>query len=179
MGDWPQGQDFNRVTISSCSLESLGAFVAATRSASTNSVAWPAANRAFFVPFVVYTPVVIAKMFFENGATINGAFDIGIYDSQANRLVSSGSTAHSGANAFQTVDISDTTLIPGVYYMALCFDGTTATVRSYTGSVAPLWGAAGVLMQDLGSVTLPNPATFAAYAGTLCPHVTLTARTLI
>lgn len=177
MSDWQQGQDFNRVTIGVDSPESLGLDLA-NASLSVASGAWPAANRCMFLPFVVYQPLIAVKMGVINGTTASGNLDIGIVDDQQNRLVSAGSTAQAGTTQLQVVDITDTLLEPGVYYMALSMDGTTGT----TGRWAVPLGEAramGILSQSLGSVAIPNPVTFAAAQDAYVPAMFLTARTVV
>jgi len=67
-----------------------------------------------------------------NGATVSGNFDIGIYDDQQNLIAHSGSTAQAGTTQWQVVAVS-AAFDPGVYYMALAFDNTTATTYGVSG----------------------------------------------
>lgn len=179
MGDFAQAQDYNRVTIHTGSPECIGPLMAQQAAQCTTSAAWPSANLAIFVPFLVHTQIIAVKMFTSNGATASGNIDIGIYDSGQNRLVSMGSTAQSGTSAIQTFDIADTLLEPGVYYMALSQSGTTGTFLSSAQIPLPDIRSFGILSQALGSVTLPDPATVAAIANAYIPLFGLTARSLI
>ena len=131
---------------------------------------WPAANRAIFLPFMVESAVTAYMMAIE--VTVqSGNCDIGIYDVLgATRLVSTGSTAV-GAVGIQTFDITDTLLLPGVYYAALNVDNITAAVARST-SVSALWlQSVGVQQQAVGAVTLPNPATLANPASAYLPNI--------
>lgn len=177
MSDWIQSQDFNRVTIGVDSPESLGLDLA-NAALSPASAAWPAANRCIFVPFVVYTPLIAVKMGIRNGSTASGNFDIGIVDDQQSRLVSAGSTAQAGTTAVQSIDITDTALVPGVYYMALCMDGTTGTTFAWATPLGEA-RASGVLSQSVGAVAIPNPVAFAAAQDAYIPSMFLTTRTLV
>lgn len=178
MADFPaQSQDYNRVTITTGSPESVGVEMVSTTLTVNTAVAWPSANRAIFVPFLVFNPLVAVKMFIANGSTVSGNVDVGIYDTGGSRLVSSGSTAHAGTSATQVFDITDTTLNPGVYYFAVAMDNTTGTIKALTSAVG-ICSACGVLSQST-AFALPSPATFAAAADAYIPLVGLTARTVV
>lgn len=176
MGDWPQGQDFNRVTIAASSLESIGPMLASMGLNQNAAVTWPAANRAIFVPFLVYQPVVVVKLFTIVG-TSSGNIDVGIYDTGANRLVSAGSTAMAGTNTIQIFDVTDTTLNPGSYYFAVALDNNSGSLQAAAPAVA-VASAIGVLSQST-AFALPATATFAAAQDACAPAVGLTARTTV
>lgn len=134
---------------------------------SPGSLAWPSANLALAVPVAVNFPVLVTKFYVYNGATAADNLDIGIYDAEWHRLVSTGSTAQVGISANQVVDVTDTWLLPGLYYLALAMDGTTGTVTRFSpdGRRGRAIGAA-----QMGSA-LPLPATFvpAAWAQSTYP----------
>lgn len=140
--------------------ESLGDVLAAVASAAPASATWPSANQAVYIPFGVTRTVTAYRAFVYNGTAVSGNFDIGIYDSAGARVVNSGSTAQSGTSANQEVDIADTQLTPGLYYMALVFDNTTATTFRVTPGTQ-LLRQAGVMLQAT-AFTLPATLTFAA-----------------
>lgn len=177
--NWRRIQDYNRVTIAHDSIpDSIGMELQANAGSSVAAALWPSANRAIYVPFVVFQPLIAVKMGVRNGNAVSGNVDVGIYDDQQNRLVSMGSTAQAGTAAIQSFDITDTLLQPGVYYMALCVDNTTAQIQGAAISALAA-GAAGVLSQSVGAVTLPNPGTFAAAQDAFVPAIFVTTRTLI
>lgn len=150
-------------TITPYSLESM--FIGL---ATPGSAIWPAANRAYFVPFKIYTPVTMVKMFVMNGVAVSGNFDIGIYDEAFTRLVSSGSTAQSGTTTLQVVDITDTLLGVGLFYMALVFDNNTAQVNRRNGpGFASLKGFG--QFQQSTAFPLPTPATPASLTTSFLP----------
>lgn len=128
----------------------------------TSSITWTTANLAVFCPFVVPYAVTAYQMAVENGATLNGNIDVGIYDVLANRLVSSGSVAQAGASAIQTVDITNTLLEPGSYFMALVSDSTTATFFGSAAGDMTIQFLRSVGCQEQGTAfPLPDPAVFA------------------
>lgn len=148
---------------SACSCADYGILTATN--ANTSAV-WPTANTAIYVPMPLAVPATIFKMAFIV-ATQSGNCDVGIYDAQKNRLVSSGSTAV-GAAGIQVVDIADTLLTPGVYFLGMNVDNTTASFRR-SAPLAEMLRACGVQVQAVGAVTLPDPAVFANPANAYLP----------
>lgn len=137
------------------------AYQAMPQAAAANG-AWPAANRAIYVPFSLARHRIAQIMWLQNG-TVAGNLDMGIYDEAGTRLVSSGSTAQAGASTIQIVDITDTLLTPGSYFMALAMDGTTGQTGRYNPSTQFL-RCAGVQEQASAFVlpatfTLANPSS--------------------
>src|SRR3972149_8804009 len=147
------------VICSVSSPESLGVELGAF-SQGLSATALVALN-VYYIPFRLAAPMVARQMFIENGGTISGSFDVGIYSQDGSRLVNSpsGSVAHAGGNVLQIVDITDTLLLPGRYYMALVFDNGSALVMR--GSFSPTAAVVGILNQTLGALPLPATATFA------------------
>jgi len=128
------------------------------------STAWPSANLAIFIPIRVPSPVMVCKLAMGAGATAAGNFDMGIYDRFGNLLVSSGATAKS-ATTEQILDVLDTRIGPGLYYLALSADGTN-NYTCWTGNgTAPAPVEKARLCGTLEMATaypLPATATFAA-----------------
>ena len=172
MADWPATTLSSplRGTIHSGSAASLGG-CRFNGNVFTAAAAWPAANRALYIPFLLETPVTAYKMAFEVGAQA-GNCDVGIYDYLGNRLVSAGSTAV-GAAGLQVVDIADTALVPGVYYMAMNCDTVTTLTIVRAGMPAQVCQMYGMQQQAVGAVTLPNPATFANPASAYLPGLSV------
>ncbi len=174
--DWPNQLvlpygDIVITPISSCG---AGMGIAA---ATPSSAAWPTANTAYYIPFRIPHGMIVANMFIINGATINGNLDIGIYSTDGTRLISSGSTAHAGANIIQTVAIS-ITLGAGLFYMALAFDGNTATV-GYCGLGHARWTRCAGIVQQANAFVLPATATFATCTTSVAWQMGLTGRSFI
>ncbi len=97
-------------------------------------------------------------MAFGSGLTAGGNCDVGIYDDQGNRLVSSGATART-ASAETICNITDTFLAPGIYYIAMSHDGTS-NIAMVLGTVqrSRWWG----VVEMAAAYVLPATATFAA-----------------
>jgi hypothetical protein len=179
MTDWPISVYEHGPTIHPWSPESIGPALATQGEVLSGSTsgAWPSANRAYYIPFGLTKSITAKLMFVYNGATASGNFDIGIYDQAGRRLVSSGSTAQAGTNALQTVDITDTWIGPGLFYLALALDNTTGTVQRTSASLARqrLTGC----FQQATAFALPATATFAAVATANIPVFGLCTRTVI
>ena len=168
MGDFPTTQiNPTHGTIHSFGPSALLDLLLVRKTTFNSSSAWTTANRAIFIPFTVEQTVTAYQIAVENGATLNGNLDVGIYDLNGNRLVSSGTTAQAGVSVMQSIDITDTVLTPGYYFLAMSTDSTTAT---YIGSATV--GGTGEYLRSLGiqeqltAFVLPNPATFANPAAT-------------
>ncbi len=127
------------------------------------STAWPSANRAYYYPVVVAVPVVVTKLFVANGATASGNLDVGLYTVDGTRLLSTGSTAQAGTAAIQAVDVTDTLIGAGLYYLALSHSNTVGTYMrvSLNANLKRLHG----VMQQASALPLPATATFATAAG--------------
>lgn len=94
-----------------------------------SSGTWTVANQAYYYPFSLYDWATAYQLLFWVGATSSGNIDVGIYDSQGNKIISAGSTAMSATvNTVQEINITDTLLAPGHYMLAGAVDNTTGTV---------------------------------------------------
>ena len=118
-----------------------------------------AANSALFWPFMIFETSVAKKMSFISGNAGTGNADLGIYDGGKNLLVSSGSTALVGANTLQEIDIANTTLHPGQYFMALVFSSGSSTFLQFLNNDEFAF-AAYPYYEAANHFPLPNPATF-------------------
>lgn len=108
-------------------------------------------------------------MVFGSGTTAGGNCDVGIYDHEGNRLVSSGATARGASN--ETIcNITDTLLYPDIYYMAMAHDGTSNIVGFAPGvQRARLCG----VLQMASAYVLPDPVTFAAVTVSWVPSIAI------
>jgi len=138
-----------------------------TPGVSPASAAWPSASLAIFVPVQIPLPCTVYKLVMGAGVTAAGNFDIGIYDAAGNKMVSSGATAK-GTSVKQVLDVTDTVIGPGLYYLALAADGTNNYIR-HTISVQAC-RLAGVV-EAAASYTLPSSVTFSASTGTFIPSL--------
>lgn len=102
--------------------------VVASGLGAATSQTWPADNLALFYPFTLYEYSTAYQLLFMVGATSSGNIDVGIYDSQKNLVVSSGSTAMSATvNTVQELNIADTELPPGEYILGVACSTTVGT----------------------------------------------------
>ena len=142
------------------------------RTATTTSA--NAANRAQYTWFFIATEVTVYKIAWENGATINGNVDVGIYNEAGTLLISSGSTAQSGASVVQVVDITDTVLPPGGYFMGIVSDSASATFRSCT--LATEWLRLSGAQWEASAFPLPSTATMSTIASSVLYALSLLLR---
>lgn len=123
--------------------------------------AWPANNMALYYPFIVQDPITVTQIAVEV-TTQSGNLDLGIYSEALTKLVGLGSTAV-GAAGVQVGNIADTTLGPGLHYLAMCCSTTAAAFRRANLPALAL-RMSGAAQEAVGAVTLPTTATFAAHA---------------
>lgn len=137
------------------------------------TAAWASANAAYYFPMWLSEPTTITQAFFETG-TASGNVDLGIYDATFVRKVSSGSTAASVTNGTQVINLTDTLLDRGYYWMAMAADNTTLTVRRVSVGLGyvRLLG----FFQQASAFALPATATPAAIATTSMPIFGFTTR---
>ena len=135
------------------------------------AAAYPVVNKALFIPVLVDKIIIVKAMAVLNGATLNGNVDVGIYDEARNRIVSIGTgVAQAGVSAVQTFNITDTTLTPGLYYLAMATNSNTATYFRANGVIAESLRSCG--MQEMATAyALPTTATFATPASTFVPLI--------
>lgn len=181
MGDFPvsAGDRFRGTTINSHDVNlGIGRYLLGINGETPyGSAVYPTANKAVLVPFIAPHPITIVKVFWNNGTAVAGNVDVGIYDLNGNRLVSTGSTAQAGTTVMQSVDTTDVQLSGGRYFMALAASSGTAQFLRWN-QVAGLFGAAGVL-EAATSFPLPDPIVPAAMTMAYLPSFGITARTII
>jgi hypothetical protein len=123
----------------------------------TASTAWGTANLALYVPVFLGYPATVYKMGVTNGATLGGNLQLGIYNERGEQLAVTASTAQAGISSLQTIDITDTILTPGTYYLAMATNSTTATYTC-AGTTLLRQEVTGVQEQTT-AFTLPSPIT--------------------
>lgn len=156
----------------------LSSLYGATAQTFQNAAVWPSANLAVYIPFTIGYPTTFVKATWFNGATVGtNHVDVGIYDSQGNRLVNTGSTLTSGASQIQSASITPTKLEQGSYFLAMSMDGTTDTVfRSATpAAIISAWG----LMNQATAFPLPTTASFSAPSFAQIPYFGITTNTTV
>lgn len=165
MGDFPNPGTLD-VFLSAGAISTGQSMLGMTTGNSSN-IAWASANLAVFVPVRIPYPVTVYKIAVGAGSTAAGNFDVGIYDSSGNRLVSSGATAK-GASTEHIIDVTDTVIGPGLFYLALAADGTNNYMCWSTSvQVTRLVG----VVQMASAYTLPSAATFAASSNSPIPVI--------
>ena len=165
---WGRYQHFigGKTWVSSANLH--GMTQAVSNAGVGTSTAWPAANLAIFIPFLLDFPFTVAQIYAHNGATASGNIDVGVYAEDSSKLVSAGSTAQAGTSAIQAFNVTDTYLAPGVYYFAVALDNTTATMSSRGSPVATIGQIVG-FAEMASAFPLPAIATLASFTRTLYP----------
>jgi hypothetical protein len=145
------------------------------------SAVWVSANRALFVPFAIAEPMLAEKMFWANGTVVGtDSIDVGIYTTEATpvRLVSGGGTLSAGISTVQEVNITDTVLLPGAYYMAMvCNSATTATFLRWAPGHLGMCRLAG-MAEMAAAYVLPSTATLAAISTLYVPFFGVAGRVL-
>lgn len=115
-------------------------------------------NKPIAYPFRLQSAQTIVKLGARVNAVGTGNFDVGIYDSSFNRVVSIGSTAKSGAVAFQWVTVTTTALSATDYYLVYVTDNAAASSTSaFDTGFANLLAFTGVM--ELNGTTFPLPAS--------------------
>lgn len=137
---------------------------------SLSSAAWPAANRALYVPIYLPNYFTVARFIILNGANTTGDVDVGLYNNAGSRLISTGSTARSGTNAAQYIGVTDQSFPPGCYYLALVCGSATGQFMRAATSANGIAQYNGYLQEDLGSVSLPSTMTPAVYGSSAMFH---------
>ena len=143
------------------------------------SGAWPAANRALLLPFVVPEPITIAKLWWFNGSSVSGNVKAaGGRQSDGLVLVQTASTAQSGTSVVQEADITDTTLAAGDYYLLLAMDNNTGTMFRGAPSGVAL-RMAGMAQEALTAFAIPTNLTPATLSAGYVPMCGYSLRTLV
>lgn len=168
MNFWPGRPLPPMATISSASFETGQLNNALTSYA---SAAYPAANRAIFIPFVLTQPILVTVLFSANGSVVSGNIDVGLYSADLTRIISAGSVAQAGVNAIQVYDIADTLIGPGRFYLAVALSSTTGQL--HRASPGAQFARRGGIVQMASALPLPATATAAATATSYIPLVGL------
>lgn len=140
---------------------------------SVGNAAWPSANMAFYVPFEVYHTIKIERAGYRNN-NATGNVDLGVYDAHGTRLAHTGSTAIPGSNVLHSIALS-LTLTPGIYYMAMAYDGTGNISRYSSSSTLQRMITTGCY-QEASAFPLPATATFATLTNNYIPTMGLSQR---
>lgn len=143
-------------SFSSCAL----AYWITDPSSATNA----SANYAVFQVVIVPSACVARRVWWANGAVVAGNVSVAIYASTGTlipgaKLVECASTAQSGTAEIQFAGITDTTLPPGLYFIALvCSDASATIFRSSLSSSADalyVFNQAGVTVGSFPATATP------------------------
>lgn len=137
--------------------------------AATSSAAWPAANLAIYVPFVLERAVTVTEVWVETGSlTTSNGIEIGCYDTGGNRLFTQAMTITTASDTVTSSGMTDYVLPAGTYYMAMACDGT----RNFMAGALSLaiYGGFGCVEQTgLTGASLPSTWTPVAFTRSYLP----------
>lgn len=142
--------------------------VAAIDAGGPSGAAWPSANLAIFCPVVVPAPVRVRQLGWVNSTNVTDKINLGIFDRALAKVVETGDTQATGTNAVQLVNITDTDLQPGLYYLAMACNGTTSVV--FRANLPALQLEQFGCFQEASDYALASPATPAAPANAYLPY---------
>lgn len=142
---------------------------------------WPTANKVFYFPFRLTSPVVIVKAFWVNGTTVGDTLDIGIFTSDGAKLISSGNVSQGSVSTVTSFDLTDTCLGAGLYYGGLGLVAATGHIfRQDIGNLVHQrclgWAE---MVNGLSANVFVNPAVYATITARYAPMFGFTARTTI
>lgn len=143
----------------------------------TTSTAFPAANRAIYIPFTLPARYPMARIWWANGATATGNIAAGILTEAGVALGAVGATAQAGTTIVQSAALA-LDLPPGAYYLGLTASSTSSTLRAWAVAVAQEQ-ALGMAQEALGSTAMPAVATFATVASAYLPLCGITSQSVI
>jgi hypothetical protein len=154
-----------------CIFNSLGIEIANSQAVAdygVASVAWPAANRAIYIPVVLHVPMTIDRLALYQGGTLGSNFDVGVYEAVSKaKLVSTGSTAQGGSpNILTIVTVTTTFLARGLYFLAVALNGTGQTFR-FRPAQGFLTGVG--VREQATAFPLPATASFAVMSAGYLP----------
>lgn len=134
---------------------------------------YPTANKAYYIPVLLTYTVIATKLFCINDTAVAGNIDLGIYNIDGTRIVSTGSTAQAGTSQSQSISITPTTLGPGLIYLAIASSSTSAAfvcMKNAAAHFAQFFGG----YEQLTALPLPAAATFASSSSFFVPLIGFT-----
>lgn len=153
--------------------EAIRAFVISTPTSGT----YPTANRIIYIPFSIPWSYTVKRLGWNNGGTVAGTVELGIYNWGSNKegpttqVATTAAQTQAGTNLPQYVTLgTPATLQAGRYYLAIVASSATATFwRCITDAETGRYQ--GMFQQD--TATLPATATPAQHASTIYPLLTV------
>lgn len=143
-----------------------------------SSATWETANLTVWTPVFLPCVHVLTRVWWANGATVSGGatVQVGIY-ADLNNLpdvkIVSGSAVQGSAAVLQFVDVTDTVLSPGRYWMALTASTTTNTTF-YRSSMIANYNAARRFEQASAMPSTATPVESAGLSLWVCGFSTTT-----
>lgn len=130
------------------------------------TVVWPTANLAIFVPFRVCRSETITHMATGYGSATSGNVDLGVYTAGGELVVSTGSTAQGTAGEEHIIDVTDTDIHAGMYYLAVACDNTTGRIGQFTSTTNRQFARIMGCRQMASAFPLPSTATLGGISST-------------
>lgn len=126
------------------------------------SAAYEAANVAVYYPIILPAPCIVRRVWWANGATTSGAtIEVGIYSDDGygpgTKLIS-GSAAQGSSGVVQFVDVTDVSLPPGRYWIAVSSSSATNTTL-YRSALSGVYMDAACRFEEASANPLPATAT--------------------
>lgn len=156
----------------------VGWFSEAISGTAPTSTTWESANRTVYMPLVLTSPCVIRRVWWANGATTTGGatIQVGIYRDTGNFqpgvLIISGSAVQGTASEVQFVDVTDTPIAPGLFWIAITASSTTNTMV-FRSSVASTTSDAAFRFEEASAMpSTATPVETSALAIWLCGFAT-------
>lgn len=145
----------------------------------TATTAWVTANQARYVPLIISEPYNVVKLMVYCGTTSgSGNNDMAVYDAAGTEVIAATAAAHPAAANWQEFNVTDTVLMPGLYYVGILHTTTTGTFLAWTNK--EIGRVCGVFSQAVGAGNMPSPtATFAALDQAVIPVVAVSNRVTI
>lgn len=138
----------------------------------------PVANKGTFVPFIVQEAFIATSLALSISTTGTGNIDGGIYRLDRTLIVSSGSVALDGVAANpQIMDIVDTLLPRGYYFMALSTDASSGLWNASSITVLTQMSL-GIQEMTTGAFPLPATATLVKPTITFLPVFSVQGRAI-
>lgn len=140
----------------------LMAHALANASTAPSSRAWDSGNLAVYHPIIVPCMTIVRRVFWLNGATTTGGATVeaGLYADggyKPGAKLVSGAATQGTASQVQFVDVTDTSVPPGAYWLALT--ASTATNTTFFGLAIYANMDAAVRFEQASANPLPATAT--------------------
>lgn len=102
------------------------------------------ADRVWYIPVWMPNVCKVTHLYLENGSVVNGNIELGLYDLDGNRLVTTGAVAQAGTTAVQAIALGTAFRVnKGAYYWSFVQSSATGRYQSVTalsGSKARAFG---------------------------------------